>query len=119
MSNRADLLAQIEDKFGKKQSQAGIFYQADVNVEDTPELQGAELASVPALLASARAQANLTLAEVAERLGVTRAAVHHREREGANIEVATLLEQARAMGYEVSITLRHLESGQILTTQVT
>jgi transcriptional regulator with XRE-family HTH domain len=79
----------------------------------------AETLTIGTRLAGQRSNAaNLTLAEVAERLGVTRAAVHHRERDGANVEVATLLEQAQAMGYEVSITLRHLETGQILTAQV-
>jgi AcrR family transcriptional regulator len=116
MTKRAALLAKLEQKFGAKQLKTAILKHATVS--DVPELQPAELESVPELLASARTQAKLTLAEVAERLGVTRAAVHHRERDGANIEMATLLEQAQAMGYEVSITLRNLETGQVLTTQV-
>jgi AcrR family transcriptional regulator len=116
MTKRAALLAKLEQKFGAKQLKTGILTHA--TAADVPELQPAELESVPELLASARTQAKLTLAEVAERLGVTRAAVHHRERDGANIEMATLLEQAQAMGYEVSITLRNLETGQVLTTQV-
>jgi AcrR family transcriptional regulator len=116
MTKRAALLAKLEQKFGAKQLKTGILTHATAS--DVPELQPAELESVPELLASARTQAKLTLAEVAERLGVTRAAVHHRERDGANIEMATLLEQAQAMGYEVSITLRNLETGQVLTTQV-
>jgi DNA-binding XRE family transcriptional regulator len=116
MTKRAALLAKLEQKFGAKQLKTGILTYATAS--DVPELQLAELESVPELLASARTQAKLTLAEVAERLGVTRAAVHHRERDGANIEMATLLEQAQAMGYEVSITLRNLETGQVLTTQV-
>jgi AcrR family transcriptional regulator len=116
MTKRAALLAKLERKFGAKQLKTGILTHAATS--NVPELRPAELESVPELLASARTQAKLTLAEVAERLGVTRAAVHHRERDGANIEMATLLEQAQAMGYEVSITLRNLETGQVLTTQV-
>lgn len=116
MTKRAALLAKLEQKFGAKQLKTGILKHA--TVFNVPELQPSELESVPELLASARTQAKLTLAEVADRLGVTRAAVHHRERDGANIEMATLLEQAQAMGYEVSITLRNLETGQVLTTQV-
>ena len=117
MTKRAALLAKLEQKFGAKQLKTGILNHA-TTASNVPELQPAELESVPELLASARTQAKLTLAEVAERLGVTRAAVHHRERDGANIEMATLLEQAQAMGYEVSITLRNLETGQVLMTQV-
>ena len=117
MTKRAALLAKLKRKFGAKQLKTGILHHAST-ASDAPELQPATLESVPELLASARTQANLSLAEVAERLGVTRAAVHHRERNGANIEVATLLEQAQAMGYEVSITLRNEETGQVLTTRV-
>jgi DNA-binding XRE family transcriptional regulator len=118
MSKRAALLAKLEQKFGSKQLKTGILQHSAIALESIPELYPAQLETVPELLALARSQANLTLAQVAERLGVTRAAVHHRERLGANIEVATLLEQAQVMGYEVSITLRHVETGQVLTTHM-
>lgn len=118
MTKRAALLATLEQRFGAEQVKTGIFQQPGVDLEGVPTLHPTELESVPEMLNKARMDAKLTLAEVAERLGVTRAAVHHRERAGANIEVATLLEQAQALGYEVSITLRHLESGQVLTTRV-
>jgi DNA-binding XRE family transcriptional regulator len=118
MSKRAALLAKIEQKFGAKQLKTGILQHSGISLETIPEFHPVQLESVPELLAFARTQVNLTLAEVAERLGVTRAAVHHRERLGANIEVATLLEQAQVLGYEVSITLRHVETGQMLTTHM-
>ena len=118
MSKRAVLLAKLEQKFGSAQLKTGILEDASISLRGIPELQPAQLESVPELLALARTQARLTLAEVAQRLGVTRAAVHHCEKLGANVEVATLLEQAQVMGYEVSITLRHLETGQVLTTEM-
>ncbi len=118
MSKRTALLAKLEQKFGSAQLKTGILEDASISLDGMPELQPTQLESVPELLASARTQASLTLAEVAQRLGVTRAAVHHRERLGANIEVATLLEQAQVMGYEVSITLRHTDTGQVLITQM-
>jgi DNA-binding XRE family transcriptional regulator len=118
MSKRAALLSKLEQKFGSKQLKTGILQHSAIALERIPELHPAQLETVPELLALARSQADLTLAQVAERLGVTRAAVHHRERLGANIEVATLLEQAQVMGYEVSITLRHIETGQVLTTHM-
>jgi DNA-binding XRE family transcriptional regulator len=118
MSKRTALLAKLEQKFGADQLKTGILEHDGVSVGQIPEFHPAQLESVPELLALARTRANLTLAEVAQQLGVTRAAVHHRERLGANVEVATLLEQAQVMGYEVSITLRHLKTGQELTTHV-
>jgi DNA-binding XRE family transcriptional regulator len=118
MSKRSALLAKLEQKFGSDQLKSGILEDSGISLSNIPEFQPAQLESVPELLALARTQASLTLAEVAERLGVTRAAVHHRERLGANLEVATLLEQAQVMGYEVRITLRHLETGQVLTTEM-
>lgn len=59
--------------------------------------------SLGQLMRSARANAGLSLADVAQRLGVTRSRVHQMEREGANLELHTVERYANALGYEVRV----------------
>lgn len=59
--------------------------------------------SLGRLMRSARANAGLSLADVAQRLGVTRSRVHQMEREGANLELHTVERYANALGYEVRV----------------
>lgn len=60
--------------------------------------------SLSALLQSARASAHLSLADVAERLRVSRSWIHQLEQDGANLQLATLARLADALGYDVSVT---------------
>lgn len=60
-------------------------------------------ASLARLLRTARDRAGLTLAELAERLHVSRGRVHQLERDGANLELGTVGRVASALGYEARI----------------
>jgi len=60
-------------------------------------------ASLARLLRTARDRAGLTLAELAERLDVSRGRVHQLERDGANLELGTVGRLASALGYEARI----------------
>ncbi|MBA2665717.1 MAG: helix-turn-helix transcriptional regulator [Trueperaceae bacterium] len=59
--------------------------------------------SLAQLLRSARTTAELSLADMAERLGVTRGRVHQLEQEGANLELRTLQRCASALGYDMRV----------------
>lgn len=60
--------------------------------------------SLATLLQSARAAAHLSLADVAARLSVSRSWIHQLERDGANLQIATLARLADALGYDVRVT---------------
>jgi ribosome-binding protein aMBF1 (putative translation factor) len=60
--------------------------------------------SLSTLLQSARSAAHLSLADVAERLSVSRSWIHQLERDGANLQIATLARLADALGYDVHVT---------------
>ena len=60
--------------------------------------------SLSTLLQSARSTAHLSLADVAERLDVSRSWIHQLERDGANLQIATLARLADALGYDVRVT---------------
>lgn len=60
--------------------------------------------SLSTLLQSARSAAHLSLADVAERLGASRSWIHQLERDGANLQIATLARLADALGYDVHVT---------------
>ena len=59
--------------------------------------------SLAQLLHSARTAASFSLADMAERLGVSRSRVHQLEQEGANLELQTLGRCASALGYDVQV----------------
>jgi DNA-binding XRE family transcriptional regulator len=59
--------------------------------------------SLAELLRSARTTADFSLADMAERLGVSRSRVHQLEQEGANLELQTLLRCASALGYDMRV----------------
>jgi len=67
--------------------------------------------SLAQLLRSARAAAGLSLADVAQRLGVTRSRVHQLEHEGANLELHTIQRYASTLGYDVRIVLVPRDGG--------
>jgi len=83
----------------------------------TPRQIAAELSdaivdtTVGSLLARARAQAGLSLREVGTQAGVTRGRIQQLET-SENIELATLVRVADALGYDVQITLVPERSGQ-------
>ncbi len=60
--------------------------------------------SLSTLLQSARSGAHLSLADVAERVGASRSWIHQLERDGANLQIATLARLADALGYDVRVT---------------
>jgi len=60
--------------------------------------------SLSTVLQSARSAAHLSLADVAKRLSVSRGWIHQLERDGANLQIATLARLADALGYDVRVT---------------
>ena len=68
--------------------------------------------SLAALLQSARASAQLSLADVAERLSVSRGRIHQLEQDGANLQIATLARLADALGYDVRVTFVARDEGR-------
>lgn len=62
--------------------------------------------SVSDLLSRARHESSLTLAEVGERLGVSRARASQLEHPDANLELKTLMRLADALGYDVVLALK-------------
>jgi ribosome-binding protein aMBF1 (putative translation factor) len=68
--------------------------------------------SLAALLKSARASAQLSLADVAERLSVSRGWIHQLEQDGANLQIATLARLADALGYDVRVTFVARDEGR-------
>lgn len=78
----------------------------------TDELSAAVVtATVGELLARARAEAGLSLRDVGTEAGVSRARIQQLE-SSENIEVATLVRVADALGYGVRITLVPEHEGQ-------
>jgi hypothetical protein len=71
--------------------------------------------SVGKLLALAREMQKQSLAEVSKSLNVTRARVHQREQETANLEVRSLVEQAGALGFDVIVTFKPRKAGRSLS----
>ena len=61
--------------------------------------------AAPILLRRAREEAQMTLVELASRLGVTYQSVQRLERSGANPSLRTLAKVARALGRELHIAL--------------
>ena len=61
-------------------------------------------------LRKARQDAHLTQAELAERLGVTQAAVARLERPGANPTFATLQRTLQATGHQLDLHARQMRS---------
>lgn len=76
--------------------------------------------SVARLLRTARDRAGLTLAELAERLHISRGRVHQLERDGANLEIGTVGRVASALGYEARIAFvpRDASAGSALIAPV-
>ena len=70
------------------------------------------------LLALARAEQGKSLAEVSKTIGVSRGRVHQREQEGANLEIRSFVEQARALGFDVIVTLKPRHQGQELRAEI-
>lgn len=70
-----------------------------VFIEPDPDI------AAPILLRWARQEANLTLGELAKRLGITYQSVQRLERPGANPSLKTLAKVARALGKELHIAL--------------
>lgn len=68
--------------------------------------------SLAALLQSARGSAQLSLADVAERLNVSRGRIHQLEQDGANLQIATLARLADALGYDVRVTFIARDEGR-------
>ncbi len=66
-------------------------------------------------LEQARKEKNLTLEEVGQRVGVSRARIKQLET-SENIEVSTLVRVASAMGYKVQIALTS-EDGKVILAQ--
>ncbi len=67
------------------------------------------------LVATMRQESHCTLEEVGSRAGVTRARIQQIE-QSSNIQVATLVRLAGAMGYRVGISLRPMDSSRRLLT---
>ena len=66
-----------------------------------------------AKLRSHRELKRLSLADVAERMGMARSNLCRLERNGENVKLETLDRYAAAMGCELSFGLRELETAQI------
>ena len=62
-------------------------------------------ATLARALRKARADAGLSLADVAARLKVSRGWVHQLEQDGSNLQLHTLQRLAEALGYEVHVSL--------------
>ena len=59
--------------------------------------------SLAQLLHSARTTSSFSLADMAERLGVTRSRAHQLEQEGVNLTILTLQRCASALGYDAQV----------------
>ena len=64
------------------------------------------LRSVGELLSSARKDNTLTLEQLGQALGVSKGRVSQLERQGANLESATLARVAEMLGYDATIVFR-------------
>jgi transcriptional regulator with XRE-family HTH domain len=62
--------------------------------------------SLGELLAKARRKKGVSAAHHAKTLGVTRSQVYQNELPSANLELASLLRHAEALGYDVEVVLR-------------
>ena len=89
----------IVERSGSERAPGSSFDEFQVSLADAL-LQD----SLSVLLQSARAAAHLSLADVAERLSVSRSWIHQLERDGANLQIATLARLADALGYDVRVT---------------
>lgn len=92
--------------------ESGIIHRtSDRPVEDgtswTPEeiRELVQVETIPLLVKKMRQSQSMTLAQVAEKVGVSRGRVGQLEMEGANLEVATLAKLAHAMGYTLQVQL--------------
>lgn len=75
--------------------------------------------SLSQMLKSARNESGMTLAEVSERMGVSRGRIGQLESEGSNLEAQTLARLADALEYDVVLTLRPRVAGrQVITTEL-
>jgi hypothetical protein len=70
------------------------------------------------LLAMARAEQGKTLAEVSQSTGVSRGRVHQREQASANLEIRSFVDQARALGFDVIVTLKPRHQGRELQAEI-
>lgn len=70
------------------------------------------------LLALARVEQGKTLAEVSKSTGVSRGRVHQREQASANLEMRSFVEQARALGFDVIVTLKPRHQGRELRAEI-
>jgi DNA-binding phage protein len=70
------------------------------------------------LLALAQAEQGKSLAEVSKSTGVSRGRVHQREQESANLEMRSFVEQARALGFDVIVTLKPKHQGRELRAEI-
>jgi ribosome-binding protein aMBF1 (putative translation factor) len=68
--------------------------------------------SVGDVLARAREESHLSLAQVAQKVKATRGRVAQVEHPDARLEIQTLVRYADAMGYDVAITLKPKASGK-------
>lgn len=81
--------------------------------------QTVRLETVPQMIKKLRTQQDLTLADVADKLGVSRGRAGQLEMEGANLQLATLAKLAHALGYQVQVTLRpESGEGEVLSTVI-
>lgn len=67
--------------------------------------QAVRLESVPQMIKRLRTQQDLSLADVADKLGVSRGRAGQLEMDGANLQLATLAKLAHALGYQVQVNL--------------
>jgi ribosome-binding protein aMBF1 (putative translation factor) len=92
-------------------------YIATFSEEERRELAAAEAAiDLAVLLHRARARQGLSQAAAAERAGFKQQVVSRFEQPGANPQLATLERYLRALGYEIAVTIRDQQTGEILGT---
>ncbi len=75
--------------------------------------------SLSKMLKNARLESGMTLAQVSERMGVSRGRIGQLESEGANLEAQTLTRLADALEYDVVLTLKPRVAGrQTISTEL-
>ncbi len=108
----AEEVASLLERFTADEVESGIVQRSGIErlagrscVEFQESFADALLQdSLSTLLQSARSGAHLSLADVAERVGASRSWIHQLERDGANLQIATLARLADALGYDVRVT---------------
>ena len=75
--------------------------------------------TVGEMIATARAQRQMSARQVAERVNVSHPRVLAVEKSGVDIEIKTLVNYAKALGYDVQLSLKPREGGQEITASLT